>query len=97
MTDTKLWFSTSSGRIELTMTLDQAQRAHHTGECDKDVRELSTHPDISKQLAEIDPKLLASELKEYGAWDAEELANHEQNLQRLLWLAAGDIREENAR
>lgn len=29
------YFSTSSGRIELAMTLDQAQRASHQGECDK--------------------------------------------------------------
>jgi hypothetical protein len=34
-------------------------------------------------------------LKEYGAWDATELADHDQNLQRILWLAAGDISDSN--
>jgi hypothetical protein len=38
---------------------------------------------------------LSAELKEYGAWDAEELADHEQNLQRILWLASGDITEQD--
>lgn len=89
------YFSTSSGRIELAMTLDQAQRASHQGECDKDVRELATHPDIAAQLDGIDPDLLRKELKEYGAWNERELADHAQNIQRILWLAAGDVVEES--
>lgn len=28
--------------------------------------------------------------------DAEELSDHDQNLQRILWIAAGDIAEEAA-
>ena len=91
----QLWYSTSSGRIELSMTLDQAQSAHHQGSCDADVRALSEQEDIAKQLADIDPDVLRGELKEYGAWDAAELADHDQNLQRLLWLAAGDIVEQS--
>ena len=88
-----MYYSSSSGRIELQMTRDQARRASHTGICDNDVRELSTHPKIARQLNKIDPKLLRAELREYGAWDTEELTDHQQNLQRLLWLAAGDIVE----
>jgi large repetitive protein len=30
-------------------------------------------------------------LDEYGAWDDKELRDHAQNLQRILWLACGDI------
>lgn len=52
---------------------------------------LSRVPYIEEQLATIDPALLRDELREYGAWDDEQLADHEQNLQRLLWLACGDI------
>ena len=89
-----MWFSTSSGRIELKMTLDQARSASHQGQCDPDVRDLSKVPAIARQLAKIDPRTLRGELREYGAWDAEELADHDQNLQRLLWLAAGEIVEE---
>jgi len=94
-TDGKLlWFTSSSGRIELQMTMEQAESASHSGECDDDVQELSKVPAIAEQLAKIDPALLAAELKEYGAWDDEERTDHDQNLQRILWLAAGDITEQ---
>src|ERR1700677_2990868 len=85
-TDGKLlWFTSSSGRIELQMTMEQAESVSHSGECDEDVRELSKVSAIADQLAKIDPALLSAELKEYGAWDEDERADHEQNLQRLLW------------
>jgi hypothetical protein len=92
-----MWYSSGSGRIELQMTLGQAKSARHQGQCDADVLELSKLPTIARQLRKIDARTLRDELREYGAWDADELADHDQNLQRLLWLAAGDIREENAR
>ena len=56
-------------------------------------RSLSRQPYIAEQLAKLDPKLLAKELSEWGAWDEAELADHDQNLQRILWLAACDIAE----
>lgn len=90
-----MYWTTGSGRIELQMTKAQAERAHHQGPCDADVMELSREGRIVRQLGAIDPELLKAELREYGAWDAEELADHEQNLQRLLWIAAGDIKDGN--
>ena len=33
-------------------------------------------------------------LSEYGAWDADELANHDDNLERIVWLAANDVAED---
>jgi hypothetical protein len=32
-------------------------------------------------------------LKRYGAWDAEELSDHDANIDRLIWLACLDCRE----
>jgi hypothetical protein len=90
-----LWFTSSSGRIELQMTMEHAESASHQGDCDEDTRELSKVPAIAEQLTKIDPAVLSAELKEYGAWDAEELSDHDQNLQRVLWLAAGDISERD--
>lgn len=89
-----MWFTSSSGRIELQMTKAQAHSAHHSGPCDDDVMTLSKNPVIARQLAKINPIALRAELREYGAWDAAELADHAQNLQRILWLAAGDITEQ---
>lgn len=92
---TKLrYFSTSSGKIELEMTLEQAQGAAHQGRCDADVKALSEDPAIATQLAKLDPKVLAEELSEYGGWEDSELTDRAQNVQRILWLAAWDIVEE---
>jgi len=88
-----MWFSTSSGRIEIEMTMAQAESAAHPGQCDADVLALSNNRKIRRQLEALDPELVREELREYGAWDEEELADHAQNLQRLLWIAAGDIVE----
>lgn len=90
-----MWWCSSSGRIEIQMTKAQAASASHQGQCDDDVMALSRVPKIARQLAKIDPETLRRELDEYGAWDDAELADHDQNLQRILWLAAGDIVDGN--
>ena len=89
-----LWYTSIRGKIELQMTEEQAKSASHQGPCDEDVMELSKVPEIAEQLTKIDPVVLRSELREYGVWDTEELTDHDQNLQRLLWIAASDIGEE---
>lgn len=88
------WCS-SSGRIEIQMTKAQAASASHQGQCDDDVFALSLEPKIARQLAKIDPEKLRIELAEYGAWDDDELLDHVQNLQRVLWVAACDITDGN--
>jgi len=87
------WFSSSSGRIELAITLDDAKACSHSGRCDDDVAALLAVPYITEQLARISSDTLANELREYGAWDEVELADRQQNLARLLWCACGDIVE----
>lgn len=88
-----MWFTTSSGRIELQITRRQAESAAHAGQCDADVAGLSAVPAIRRQLSKLDPETVRQELREYGAWDTVELADDRQNLQRLLWLACCDIVE----
>ena len=93
---TFIWIP-GSGRIEIEIEfadLDQCRRVSHPGPCDLDVADLSTEPSIAAQLAAIDPALLRAELQEYGAWDGAELADHAQNLQRVLWIAASDVHEQ---
>lgn len=82
------------GRVELSMTLEDAQSAAHQGKCDEDVKALSQRPDIAAQLAKIDPIVLMEVLGEYGAWEPSELSDHEANLQRILWSLACDITEQ---
>lgn len=86
-----MYWTTGSGQIELNITKKDAALCSHQGQCDDDVLRVSQLPYIKKQLDNIPSALLASELKEYGAWDENELSDHSQNLQRILWIAAGDI------
>ena len=46
---------------------------------------------MQEELDRIPADDLRAELKEYGAWSEEELADHEANLDRILWLACGNI------
>lgn len=85
----------SGNYVDLQMTLDQAHEASHPGQCDTDVRGLSRVPAIARQLKKLDALALRRELKDYGAWDESELEDHDQNLQRILWIAAGDIVDHN--
>lgn len=43
------------------------------------------------------PWLVREHLSGYGAWECSELMNHRENLARLLWLWAGDCKENNSR
>lgn len=40
------------------------------------------------------PDLIREELRDYGTWDDEELADDEENRARLVWIAACNVREE---
>ena len=40
-----------------------------------------------------DPASCRDYLRGYGAWEAEELADHEQNLDRLVWLTGNELAE----
>lgn len=81
---------------ELHMTLPQAKAMSHSGACDSDVAAGLELPSLASQLAAIDPATLRSELTEFGAWEADALADHSENVSRILWLAAGIIVDNNA-
>jgi hypothetical protein len=91
----KKWWTESLGRIELQMTQEQAEMVPLSGDAEDGVLQLSKEQDIIAQLNKYSPELIATCLSEYGAWDKEELEDKEQNKQRLLWIAATDIREGN--
>jgi hypothetical protein len=93
-TEERFWFTSSSGRVEFQLTLEQAESVSHSGQCDDDVAALMADPFIRLQLARITPDILRLELREYGAWEDAQLADHQTNLSRILWLAGGDIVEE---
>jgi hypothetical protein len=82
-------------RFTLILTRDQARSASHPGPCDSDVEQLARHPRVRRQLARIPDADLIAELRETGAWTDDELQDRTTNEQRVIWLAACQIREEN--
>lgn len=87
------WYSSSEGHVELRINEQDAASAYHQGSCDADVHALSWQPYVRAQLDALDKAKVAHELKGFGAWSEKELADHEKNLQRTLWIACGDIVE----
>ena len=80
-------------RFQITMTRAQAKGASHPGPCDDDIDFLLKMPSIKRQLAKIPDDVLASELREYGAWLDDDLADRELNEARIVWIAACNITE----
>ena len=93
----RLEWNSSCGRLYLALTPEQAQSCAHPGPCDEDVAALSTVPEVAAQVAAWPADDLREELRGYGAWDPEELADDAQNRQRMLWLAASDMAENQRR
>jgi hypothetical protein len=79
------------GNFELPLPLAAAEDCHHQGACDGEVEYWQSRVNRPDSLT---PEVLASELKGYGAWDADELADDAANWRRILWLAAGQYQEE---
>jgi len=88
-----MWYSSSSGLIELNLTKRQAESVSGSGRQDENVAALMRVPSVRKQLQRLNPATVAAELRETGGWDTDELQDHEANLSRLLWIAGNDIVE----
>lgn len=58
------------------------------GACDDAVSYWNRLDPVTKGLDGIDPEAIRAELKEYGAWNTEELANDDDNRLRIIWIAA---------
>lgn len=60
------------------------------GDATENVKMVAKKLYMVKQLANIPKESLVKELKEYGAWDDEELSNHNENLLRWIWICASE-------
>jgi hypothetical protein len=85
-------------RFELRLPGECVLDCSHSGACDDDV---ARHAPLVREQMESDDfqnkptaDAIREELREYGAWDAEELADDDANWLRLVWIAAGNIAEE---
>jgi hypothetical protein len=87
-------FATFNYIQEIELDIEDAKMGSHSGDCESDVKYLMQIPYIKSQLDEIDPEKLKQELHDYGAWDDEELSNHEDNKMRILWESCNLIVED---
>ncbi len=90
----------SFNRFEMRISGECVMECSHSGPCDADVERHA--PSVRAQM-EADnftnrptPDSIRAELKEHGAWDAEELADDDQNWLRLVWIAAGNVADEKS-
>lgn len=75
--------------FEITMSDACVADCSHQGDCDEDVEKWARRLNLA-----IDPKSLREELAEYGAWDNDELLDHSENIRRIIWCAACNIKDE---
>ena len=88
-----MWNTSNYGN-DLRLTKAQAERGSHSGACDAEIADLRSIPTIRRQLDALAPETLKEELAEYGTWDEQELADHQANLSRWLWISCNDIVEQ---
>ena len=86
--NTLLW--ATFNRFELRLPYAAVTECSHQGACDDDV---ASWVDRIARPEDCTPDALRAELKEYGAWDKDELDDDAANWRRIVWLAAGNIKD----
>lgn len=79
--------------FDLYFTKQDVDSMPLSGQCDDAVKIIAKKPYIVRQFANIDNSKLIKELSEYGAWDNVELQDKQANIERIIWIACGDIKE----
>lgn len=88
------WWTESLGRVELKIPTAVIRSVCNPGPNDAAVADATQHPQIRGQLARLDAGRVRDALREYGAWDLDELQDPVANLRRILWCACWDLYEE---
>ena len=92
--DALYWSTSSSGHIEMQLPGDCLMAIAQSGDNEAAVRDWLDLDPVRSEINALDPDDIRSELREYGAWDDDELADDELNKMRFLWLAAHSAAEE---
>lgn len=99
----KFWTSTT-GKIEIELTPKQAESVSNSGDNVQACLALMRNARVKKQLDKYSPELIRSVLDEYTVWEDKDwkkeiesgkLTIEKVDRLRLLWIAGGDIHEEN--
>lgn len=82
----------SFNHFELRLPGAAVMGCSHSGQCDADVAHYAPQ---TERPARCTAQALRDELREYGAWDDNELQDDTANWQRIIWIAAGNIADED--
>ena len=88
------WYTSSSGHIEIQLPGDCLLSIAQPGDNEHDVMTWLGLDPVRSEINNLDPDDNRVELHEYGSWNDEELADHERNKMRFLWIAAHNIAYE---
>ena len=89
-----VYWTGDSGRIKLEFRPEDITHVCRSGANDDYVEDVVRLPRVRDQLMKLDSDSVRGILREYGAWDDDELRNHVQNLHRLVWIALWDCKDE---
>lgn len=89
------WFD-NSGCISLELRQVDLDAVPRHGRADEAIAGLRKIPRIAKMLETLKPCHVREALREISDWDPDELADESDNLDRLLWIAICDTREDPA-
>lgn len=81
-------------RFDIALEKEHAQAGCQPGARDADIAQLRRVPYIREQLDALDRESVRNELRDYGAWTSDELADDEENLSRILWIACCNVKED---
>ena len=95
MENSMLW--AGGNYVELGFSAEDADSILQPGPADETVAYIAGLPYMKAQLDALDPEKIRKELREYGAWDDEELKDDIENRLRLVWTLGCNAAEENLR
>lgn len=78
---------------ELTLTREQVESIPQQGDVESECRALVEEVEVAEQLDRIPPEKIRADLKGYGAWTDADLQDEGMCRVRLVWVAAGHIRD----
>lgn len=79
----------------ITLSEEVVKLICRSGDNTEDVRRCLELPEVKAEMLKIPRVAIVEELKEYGAWEDEELPDEQKNLEKILWIAAWNIAEEH--
>jgi hypothetical protein len=75
----------------LNITKAVAKECSQSGNNEYSVNYYMNLPKYKKQLLKLDKEEVRNELNDLGAWEDNELKDHNNNLERLFWLSCSNI------